>query len=338
MKNRNLCAMIASLAALTALAVSDPAVQAAPLAAVAPAATAPIFPIGSHIGLVPPPGMTVSKTFPGFIDASNHAVILIGTLPPGAYADLEKTLSAETMKKQGITLEKHEDIQLSFAEGTLIVGTVTGPDKKRYRKWMLIAPTSELTAFVNVQAPADDPTYSDAVVRRALKTISVRSNVPQSELLSLLPFKVGDLAGFRIANVLPGRALLLIDAPSYPHMMATQGLPEYELNGRVMIAAVVNGAGGDGNRADLARLAFNTIGGLKDIQLTMSEPVRIEDQEGFETVAHAKDAATGADLMVVQWLRFGSSAFLQIVGISRAQIWDKELSRLRALRDSVHFK
>ena len=34
----------------------------------------PEFPPGSHIGLVPPPGMVPSKTFPGFVDPNNSEV------------------------------------------------------------------------------------------------------------------------------------------------------------------------------------------------------------------------------------------------------------------------
>jgi hypothetical protein len=42
--------------------------------------------------------------------------------------------------------------------------------------------------------------------------------------------------------------------------------------------------------------------------------------------------------MVVQWLRFGDVNSLQMVGVSRAEIWDTELSRLRTMRDSIQMK
>jgi len=42
--------------------------------------------------------------------------------------------------------------------------------------------------------------------------------------------------------------------------------------------------------------------------------------------------------MVVQWLRFGRGSFLQMVGISRAAIWEDELSRLRTMRASIEVK
>jgi hypothetical protein len=302
------------------------------------AAPAPIFPPGSHIGLVPPPGMVPSKTFPGFIDPNDNGVgMVIGSIPAGAYDEMQKTFTPDGLKKQGITLEKRDTIQLSIGQGLLLVGTQRFPDKKVVRKWLLFVPMQQIIIGITMQAPVTSA-YSDAVVRAAFATIVARANVPQSEYLSLLPFTVGDFAGFRLMNVIPGRAVLLVDAPAYPHMVVTEGLPDYEFDARSIIAAVPNSPGSVEERADFARLAFGTIGGIKNIQMTMSEPVRIDEGEGFETVARAKDGANGADLMVVQWLRFGNAQSLQIVGISRAEIWDRELARLRTIRDSIAFK
>jgi hypothetical protein len=300
---------------------------------------APVFPPGSHIGLVPPTGMVPGKTFPGFVDPNDTRVgMVIGSLPAAAYDEMQKSLTADGLKKEGVTLEKRDSIDLSIGKGLLIVGTQVFPDKILYRKWLLFVPMHEFTVAITVQAPANASAYSDSVVRAALATIVARPTVPQSEYLTLLPFTVGDLAGFHLINVIPGRAMLLVDAPAYPHMVVTQGLPDYEYDGRSIIAALPGAPSGTEQRTDFARLAFGSIGGIKDVQMTMSEPVRINDREGFETVAHAKDATNGSDLMVVQWLLFGNVQSLQIVGISRAEIWDRELSRLRTIRDSVAFR
>ena len=295
----------------------------------------PQFPIGSRFGLVPPPGMIASKTFPGFIDDDNKAAILITTLPGGAYAEMEKTLAPDALKKQGITFDKREALQLAIGNAVLITGTQTAPDKTTYRKWLLLVAAHDTTAVVSVQVPEQSKAYSDAAVRAALNTLTQRANVPITEMLTMLPFRVSDLAGFRVANVIPGRALLLIDKPDYPHMVVTEGLPEYVYDARCTIVAAAGGPGDKEARANFARVVFGAIGGIKDVQITMAEPVRLEQQDGFETVAHAKDANTGADLMVVQWLRFSGGSFLQIVGIARAAVWEDELSRLRAMRASI---
>lgn len=302
-------------------------------------AAEPIFPTGSRVGLVPPPGMTASKTFPGFVDTDNKAAILITALPEGAYAEMEKTLAPDALKKQGITAEKRETLQLGIGNAVLITGTQVAPDKTIYRKWLLLADAHEVTAVVSVQVPQEQSKgYTDAAVRAVFNTLALRNNVPDTELLEMLPFKVGDMAGFRIANVIPGRALLLIDRPDYPHMVVTQGLPEYLYDARCTIVAVPGSSSDKEARVNFARAAFASIGGIKDVQITMAEPVRLDHQDGFETVAHAKDAASGADLMVVQWLRFGGGRSLQMVGIARAAIWEDELARLRNMRASIEMK
>jgi hypothetical protein len=298
----------------------------------------PVFPTGAHIGLVPPAGMTLAQSYPGFIDTAKNAGILVGMLPLAAYPNIEKTLADDALKKQGFTPEKRETLQLNIGQGLLVVGTEVGPDKAKYRKWMLIAKTPDLTALVTVQEPVGSNAYSDSVVHASLATLAEREVVPDAELLKLLPFTVGDLADFKVANIIPGRALMLLDTPKDPHLVVTPGLPEFAFNARFIIAAVPNPPAGNEERADLARYAFNSIAGIKDIHLTMSEPIRMDNRQGFETVAQAKDTNTNGDIVVVQWLRFEGDHFLQMVGISRADVWSTELPRMRTMRDSVAMK
>jgi len=77
---------------------------------------------------------------------------------------------------------------------------------------------------------------------------------------------------------------------------------------------------------------------VDSVHITMSEPLRIGGQSGYQTMAEAKDVHSGTDVMVVQWLRFGSGGFLQMTGIGRADVWTSMLSRLRAVRDSIQPK
>jgi len=300
-----------------------------------PAAAAEVqFPIGSRIGLVPPPGMVMSKGFSGFEDPDKHAAIIINTLPGVAYSEMEKTPLPDVLERQGLTDGKREPIQLGIGTGFLIIGNLVAYNT-HYRKWLLVVPADNFTLVVNVMVPEADSTYSDDVVRAALTTLALRGSVPETEQLSLLPFKIGDLAGFHIGDIIPGRAVILIDAPPFPKLTATQGVPEFNLDVRLMIAAMPGGPIQDSDQAIFARDAFDSIAGIKNPQITMAEPIRINNQRGFETVAQAKDSRTEADIKVVQWLRFGSGGFLQMVGITLANLWDKELSRLRTVRDSI---
>jgi hypothetical protein len=83
---------------------------------------------------------------------------------------------------------------------------------------------------------------------------------------------------------------------------------------------------------------FNEIGGIKQVKIVMSEPLRINGQAGFQTMAEAQDVRTGSDVRVIQWLRFGGGGYLQMVAIGSADGWTGMLTRLRAVRDSVELK
>jgi hypothetical protein len=306
------------------------------LALATPARAAdPVFPAGSRVGLVPPPDMVASEAFDGFSDPNKDAVIVIAVLPAAAYAQIDKTLDLEALKRQGVNLEKREPMQLSFGKGFLLLGRQTTA-KGRFKKWLMAVSASDLTALITVQVPEQDTAYPDRVIRAALATVAVRAKVPEAEELGLLPFSVGDLAGFHIGDFVRGRGLLLRDEPNPEE--ASKEASSGKIDARLLIAAVPGGPAEPDDRANFARLIFNEIGGVRNVNVTVSEPLRIHGQSGYQTMAEAKDAHTGADVMVVQWLRFGGGGYLQMVGISRADTWTSVLARLRTVRDSVELK
>ena len=77
-----------------------------------------------------------------------------------------------------------------------------------------MVPAGEFTALVTMQVPeAAQAAYPDAAIRAALMSVSVRPTVPVEEQLSLLPFRVGELAGFKVGGIIAGRAVMLTDGP-----------------------------------------------------------------------------------------------------------------------------
>jgi hypothetical protein len=315
-----------------------------------------VYPPGSRIGLVPPDGMVTSKSFVGFADPNADAAIIITALPQAAYAEIEKTFNSDVFKKQGVTVEKREPIQLQVGTGFLVTARQS-VDQAHYQKWLLVVPASDLTALISVQVPEQNKTYSDSAVRAALATLAVRANVPQDEQLGLLPFNIGDLAGFKIVGVLPGRAVILGNAPDQngdagkpapqatphdatqePAGKTTPAGQQTGIDARLLIALLPGGPSPLEDHGNFARQAFNEIGGITDVHVSVSEPLRIGGQQGYQTMAQAKDARTGSDVMVVQWLRFGGSAFMQMTGIAPNDNWTATLTRLRAVRDSIESK
>ena len=119
--------------------------------AIAPVQAAEVqFPTGSRIGLVPPPGLTVSVTPPGFHDPENKVAVLMVELPPAAYAQLESMMTTEAAEKQGIIVDRRETLFTDAGAALLSSGEDT---RANVHKWMLLALLPGFTALVSVQVP-----------------------------------------------------------------------------------------------------------------------------------------------------------------------------------------
>ncbi len=283
-----------------------------------------VYPPGSRLGLVPPSGMVTSSNFFGFEDPDTNAAIILASLPIEAYAELDKTVSAETLKQQGMTLEKREAMPLATGQAFLVIAHL---ELDKLRKWILIGSSPALTALVTVQIPdAAKSRYSDAAIREALATLAIRPTVPVEEQLGLLPFKLADLAGFQVAGVMPGRAVVLSDAPA--------GTPP-QPRSQILVSVAPGGPAEARNRDEFARDVFATIPNVRDVRITSSEGLRIAGQPIHEIMAQARDPGGSMSLKVVQWLRFGGGGYLQLVGIAPADAWPEAYPRFRAVRDGV---
>jgi len=288
------------------------------------------YPPGSRIGLAPPPGLVLSKTFFGYEDPSNSVAMMLVALPPQAYADLDASVTAETLKRQGVTVETREALPLPSGKAFLVVGRQE-VDNVKIRKWILVASSPTLTGFVTVQMPETATAlYPDAAIRASLATLAFRAAVPVDEQLGLLPFKVSELSGFRIAGVIPGRAVMLSDAPA-----GAPGSPDSTNEPHIFAAIAAGGPAQSADRDTFAREVFATLPNIREIRVTTSEPLRMAGQQGHQIIADAKDASGTSPLTVVQWLRFGGGGYMQIVGIARADAWKDAYPRFRSVRDGI---
>jgi hypothetical protein len=295
----------------------------------APAAE-PSYPPGSRIGLSPPAGLVPSKTFFGYEDPNNSVAMMLVALPPQAYADLDASVTADALKRQGVTMESREALALPSGKAFLVVGRQE-VDNTKIRKWILVASSPALTGFVTVQMPeAAMALYPDAAIRASLATLAFRAAVPVDEQLGLLPFKVGDFSGFRIAGVIPGRAVMLSDAPA-----GAPGSPDSTNEAHIFAAIAPGGPAQSADRDTFAREVLATLPNMREIRVTTSEPLRMGGQQGHQILADAKDATGTSPLTVVQWLRFGGGGYMQIVGIARTDGWKDAYPRFRSVRDGI---
>ena len=63
--------------------------------------------------------------------------------------------------------------------------------------------------------------------------------------------------------------------------------------------------------------------------------MRLGALPGYEIRLEAKSAKTGKDVNVVQWVRFGTTSYIHVVGISPREKWTDSFERFRAVRDGI---
>lgn len=293
--------------------------------AAVPASAEVSYPPGLRIGLEPAAGLALSKRFPGFEDDQNRVAIAILDLPARAYEDLEK--SAFGPQQQGLTDVKRESFPFGSGIGFLVTAKAEENGVK-LTKWFLLGtavagPVGDLAMLINVQVPdAARGVYTDEVVRKMLASVTFRA-APIAEQLNLLPFKIGDLAGFRVMQVLPQGGAILIDGPVDDMARSTY-----------IIVSV--GKGAPETADERGRFAQEILANapLRNLSVTSGEAMRIGGGQGYEIRGKAQ-GLQGEPVNLVQWIRFGSGGFLRVIGVGPAQGWDDMFNRLRAVRDGV---
>jgi hypothetical protein len=296
----------------------------------APASAAePVFPLGSRMGFVPPPGFEISKRFPGFENSETRSSMVVAMLPQQAYAELEASMTTEALKKQGITEEKRQTLTLANGKALLVSGSEQENGQK-FHKWMFLGQLPEGAALVAVLVPeAALKTYSDDVIRASLATLAVRASVPMEEQIALIPFKLTDLSGLRPIRVLGGAGVVLTD-----------GERDSPSPGDQPIFIAMIGQGGPEqatDRANFARNLFTGLGDFKEVRIISGDMLRLGggNLATHELQAEAKEAFTDTPMKIVQWVRFGSGIFIRMVGMARADQWLAAFPRFRAVRDGV---
>jgi hypothetical protein len=306
--------LFAALAALTF--VTDPAFAAEP-----------VFPVNSRVGFVPPAGFTQSQRFTGFENPQVSAAALIVELPDNAYADLEKGFTDEALRARGMTVQLREPMTFKDGKGFFVAGPQESAGVKRFEA-VLIANMANVTSITSLQMiDTSRATITDAVIRDMFKSLAVRAQVPESERLAVLPYKIGDLAKFRIVRSGREGLTILTDGPKDEVTAVEQPF---------FLIGVAPGAPPKPEERDaFAKRLLGTAPGIKDVKITRSEPLRIGQAQGYEIVADAKDSVSGTDVTTVQWLRFGQSGYMQMFAVVRKTAWSEVFPRLRTIRDSV---
>src|SRR5262249_31867606 len=263
--------------------------------------------------------------FPGFEDSERNVVVAILDLPANAFHELE--VAAFSNAQTDVQQVKRESFPFGSGIGFLISGAGQQNGVPVHR-WSLLAQAvgstvQNLTMLINVEVPdTASSVYSDEVIRKMLASVAFRP-APVQEQLGLLPFKLDELAGFRVMQVVPTGSVILAEDTT-----DRTGAQPF-----MIVSAERGGPAEAGDRAQFARDVLASAP-VRELTLQSAEAMRINGLPGYEIRAQGKDPS-GAPVSLVQWLRFGPGGFLRVIGVSPTAKWNETFGRFRALRDGI---
>jgi hypothetical protein len=283
-----------------------------------------IFPPGSRIGLAPLVGLVPARTFTGFETEDHGVKVLTAELPADAYNEVKNAFSTGVQPNGAARPESIET-----AAGTAFFTIENGMNgATSVRRYSMILQGSTFSGYVAVQVPENvSKIYTDDAVRQMFASAVTRKEVPVAEQLAQMPFKLTDQADFKnVRTLAPGAALILADGDESTGFEAAP----------FMIIGLIGSAPAQPEDRDrFAAETARSIPGVRNARLTMSEPIRIDGQPGYETRMDAVSGKDSTEVTVVQWLRFSGPTVLRIVGSAPRKQWDSAFPRFRAVRDGI---
>jgi hypothetical protein len=292
-----------------------------------PAVAAPVFPPGSRIGLVPADDMEFSWRSGLFENPSKYASVRMAEMRPEDYPIIERSI-----------MNPDEAVfRVIFRERTTIGGypavlaTVNQRSRGGFllRKWLLAVREPTLTMYIVVQSIESPEGYTDAAIRRMLNSVVSRPIVPIEAEMAVLPFQIGDRAGFRPVRM------------DVHQLVMTEGLSDdlHLFEQPVMTASFVSmRPPNSAETQDFAVKLLRADPGLKGVAIEQTQPFQPRGRARHEIVARAKDAASGKPLIVLQTLEFDLNGILRIKSVTRPGDRETHLPRFRTLANGIEMK
>jgi hypothetical protein len=288
-----------------------------------------VFPSGSMVGLVPPQGMSLARSFSGFQDDAQRASIVLTVFPPQAFAEVSAGFGDDArLSQQGITVQTRETLTIEGHPAILLAGRQQA-GALSVRKWILVVGAPSGVALVVGQV-MDDTTgsYPDAAIRAALTSVTFRPPLTHAQQIAALPFTVAAAGKFRVFGFMGGMSAMLTDGPK-------DADPDHEQ--AALIALYVAQPVAPAERNAFARGGFLGMQALQRQTIGTAKSLTIGGLPGHEIIGTAQ-SRSGVSLKVVQWTIFATTGTILVMGSARPAQFDAALTDFVTMRNGIRPK
>lgn len=279
---------------------------------------------GTGVTLEPPPGLTASDRFAGFLDRRTGASINV-TEVPGPFDQVTAGLrDAERLATQGMRSLGQTELTISGQPALLIEASQRANDTE-YRKWLLAVDRAGETTLIVATWPADEPAQG-AALKAALLAAEVGGG---GDPAAALNFSLRPLPPFKLAKVM-GQTAVLSPAGQFPLRDKSSPL-------MVVGLSATDDAPVTDQRGFAAQRVRQTAG-VEDIEPGDIKPITIAGLPGLVTIATGRDKDDATPMTIFQVTLFDDDGYVIAVGLTPTAERDRYLPIFEQIARSIAMK
>ncbi|MBC8104014.1 MAG: hypothetical protein H7Z41_15685 [Cytophagales bacterium] len=276
------------------------------------------------VRLVQPSGFTPATSFDGFEHKTGASVVVMRI--PGPYAEVTRGFDTAALKARGITLVTKEDMKIDGLSGVLLNVTQEAHDIV-FAKWIAAFGDPSQTILVTASFPQEQTRSLSARLKASVLSARRDKKVgakPGADItFTLTPStKLKPASGLGKMLLFTKEGIVPAKNPSDPLFVATPSLGDPPVADRGEYAL---------NR--LRQTAHTTV-----TKITSNQPIGIDDMDGFEIIAEAKDTTSGLPLTLYQVMLFEEDSYFLMQGLVGKEQSAAYLPEFKAMARSLRRK
>ena len=277
---------------------------------------------GTRVRMTPPRGFVPAELFPGFQQVASGSSILVSEIP-GPYSGLRSGMTKDGLASRGMTLLSSEPARLGGLDGALIS---VAQDAKgiSFRKWLGLFGDEAETLMIVATFPASAAAaLSDPLKRAVLTARWDREAKPK--IFEGLTFRIDETADLKISRRIANALMLTKDGKPGP---VTPSDP-------LLVVGTSHSAVRIDDIQAFARRRVMQTAQVKDLRNRSEGPMTIDRLPGYEIVASAKDADSGASIVVYQAIVVKDDVYYLVQGLVGAASSEKYVPEFRRVANSL---
>jgi hypothetical protein len=277
---------------------------------------------GTRVSLAPPAEFAPSSQFPGYMQESTGASIMVTEIP-GPFVEVSAGFSVPAeLAKKGMTLRNKEEITVDGRTALLLQIWQVAAGRE-FLKWILAFGNENETVMVVATFPKQHESELSEKMRASLLTVTWDSekSVSPTEGLSFTLSEAGEMKlAKRMANMLiyTKGGIMPSEGADVPVFIIGQSISKVNVE----------------DPESLAKLSLLQNDSFTDIEIEQLSKVLIDSLSGYEIIAKGLDAKSGRPSTIYQTMLFEGQNYYIMLGMVGSEQREIYLSAFREMAGS----